>query len=115
MSDVPVFEIESYKLKRIKEVSGSTVNRELTILKAMYNKAIDGEEWGIERKLVNKVDFYQEKNFDVKILSKDEIKRLLETVERSKNPDFKNFLTISLNTGMRKIEVLKLKWANIDF
>jgi len=51
--------IEGYKLHRRKEVSGSTVNRELALLKRMFNLAID---WELFRDInpVRKVKFFRE-------------------------------------------------------
>jgi hypothetical protein len=43
LTDFHPADIEGYKLHRRKEVSGSTVNRELALLKRMFNLAIDWE------------------------------------------------------------------------
>lgn len=43
--------------------------------------------------------------------SAEESRRLLESVGKSIRP----VLIISLNTGMRKNEILSLKWSNVDF
>jgi hypothetical protein len=56
LTDCNPADIEGYKLNRRKEVSGSTVNRELALLKRMFNLAID---WELFRDLnpVRKVKF----------------------------------------------------------
>jgi hypothetical protein len=43
LSEITCVDVEGYKLNRCKEVSGSTVNRELALLKRMFNLAIDGD------------------------------------------------------------------------
>lgn len=41
LADITPPDIEGYKLQRRKKVSGATVNRELALLKRMFNLAID--------------------------------------------------------------------------
>jgi len=69
-------DIEGYKLHRRKEVSGSTVNRELALLKRMFNLAID---WELFRDLnpMRKVKFFRELNTGTRVVSPEEEERLL--------------------------------------
>lgn len=71
LTDFHPADIEGYKLHRRKEVSGSTVNRELTLLKRMFNLAID---WELFRGLnpVRKVKFFKEFNTGTRVLSPEE-------------------------------------------
>jgi len=105
--------IERYKSKRKQEVSGATVNRELACLKSMFSKAID---WGkADQNPVKKVEFFKENNVKERILTDEEIKQLLETASISDSVYLKLFLIVALNTGMRRSEILSLKWENLNF
>ena len=108
--------IENYKLKRKAEktkkkskVSESTINRELALLKTIFNKAV---EWGkIDTNRLIKVKKFKEKQKPMKILKDEEAIRLIDFAL----PHLKPVLIVVLNTGMRKGEILSLKWENIDF
>ena len=100
--------IERYKAKRKTEVSPATVNRDLAFLKTMFNKAV---EWGrLESSPVKNVKKFKEPNSKERILCPDEMKRLIDAANNHLEP----ILIIALNTGMRRGEILSLKWENID-
>jgi len=101
-------DIEKYKADRSKQVAPATVNRELACLKSMYNKAI---EWGkADDNPVRKVKFFRENNQRLRFLEKDEIRKLLENCP----DDIRRVVVIALNTGMRRGEILNLKWTDVD-
>jgi len=102
-------EIEKYKEKRIHLVKPATINRELSCLKTLFNKAI---EWGkLELNPMKKVKLWKENNQRVRYLEKEEIKRLLENCPEYLKP----IVLVALNTGMRQGEILNLQWPDIDF
>jgi integrase len=101
--------IERYKAKRQTEVSPATVNRELACLKTLLNKAC---EWGhISASPASRVRKLRENNGRERILSSQEAGRLIECA----SPEIKPILIMAFNTGMRRNEILSLKWADLDF
>ncbi len=116
LHEITVGDIERFKTKRKKDgLCNSTVNRELAVLKAIFNRAIDSEDYALIRNPVCKVDFLKEDSFRERRLSSDEIKRLLEASVTPWSKYLPLFLTIALNTAMRKSEILSLKWENVNF
>ncbi len=100
--------IEKYKAGRLKEVSPARVNRNLATLKCMFNRAI---EWGkAEDNPVKKVKLLKENNKRLRYLNKEESERLVNTCAKHLKP----IVITALNTGMRKGEILNLKWENVD-
>lgn len=103
-------DIERFRAERIKAGNTqSTTNRSLTLLKKMLNLAID---WGyLKENPVTKVKMFPE--YDVlkeKVLTKEEEQRLLAA-----SPDhLRAIIILALNTGMRRGEILKLRWEDID-
>ncbi|MFH1415080.1 MAG: site-specific integrase [Elusimicrobiota bacterium] len=107
LDTITLLEIEEYKNKRIEAVKGSTVNRELALLKSLYNKAIDWKY--LNSNPVKGIRFFKETG-RIRYLSEDEIKRLLECIDELIKP----VVITGLNTGMRKGEIFNLKWDDID-
>ena len=109
LQEITSLDVEKYKQKRIKEVSPSTVNREMTCLKTIFNKA---KEWGkIKENQISSVKLFKVQNARLRYLEKEEIARLIQAC-----PGYlKAIVTVALNTGMRKGEILSLKWPDIDF
>jgi len=99
--------VERYKAKRKTEVSPATVNREIAFLKTMFNKAV---EWGrLELSPLKNVKKFKEDNGRERILTNEETIRLVEAA----NGHLRPILIIALNTGMRRGEILGLRWENV--
>ena len=100
--------VERFKATVRTPLSPATINRELACLKTMFNKAV---EWGkIEKNLIQAVKKFKENNPRERILTADEARRLIENASESIRP----VLIVALNTGMRRNEILGLKWPNVD-
>ena len=75
ISKINTKQIEDYKLKRLQTVSPANTNRELACLKHMYTKALD---WNYTHENpASRVKLLKEPVRDMKILSKEQIKRLI--------------------------------------
>lgn len=101
-------DIEQYRAERIKEVSKATVNRVLNCLSSLYNRAI---EWGkATDNPMTKVKPFKVANKRIRYLEKEEIDKLLVNCCEHLKP----IVIVALHTGMRKSEILGLKWHDID-
>ena len=106
--EIDPLSIENYKKERITQVKPDTINRELALLRAILNKA---KEWGKLKTPVPKIKLFKVDNKRVRYLETDEEKKLID-----KCPEpLKTIVIIALNTGMRRGEILNLKWQDIDF
>lgn len=110
LTDITPAEIEGYKLHRRGKVSGSTVNRELALLKRMFNLAIN---WDLFLGLnpVRRVKFFQEFNIRARVLSPEEEERLL----RNAAPFLQDLMRFALSTGLRTGEIFSLQWSAVDW
>lgn len=90
--------------------SDARVNRELAVLKHMLNKAV---EWGmleISPFKRGKRLMFKENNHSLRFLSEAEIEALLAACP----PHLRPIVETALLTGMRKEELLSLKWEQIN-
>ena len=100
--------IERFKVSRKAEVSGASVNRELACLKTLLAKAV---EWGkLETNPAARVKKFREKPGRERYLTPEEARRLVDAAA----PAIRPVLVVALNTGMRRGEILGLKWPAVD-
>ena len=108
IQEITTWQIEKYKARRKEEVKPASVNRELALLKHMYSKAV---EWGkIKENPVKKVKLLKGEVRRVRFLMPEEIRILLSNCADHLKP----IVTVALNTGMRKGELLSLKWDQVN-
>lgn len=100
--------------KRKKTRCPSTVVRYMAALSHAFTIAV--KEWGwIEDSPIRKVTKPKESRGRVRFLSEDERIRLLQACRESTNPYLNTIVVLALSTGMRKAEILNLKWSDVDF
>ena len=110
LSKITPRHIEEYKKMRLDKVKPSTINRELICLKHMFTIAAKFGKFD-GKNPVKEIKFFQERQYIMKILDKEEIKRLINV----STGYLRAMIIIALNTAMRKGEILNLRWNDIDF
>jgi integrase len=104
--------IEQYQTERLQKGNKpATVNRLLATLKHMFTKAV---EWDMVEdetlKRVRKAKLLEENNKRLRYLSKEECQNLVACCDKHLRP----IVITALNTGMRKGEILGLRWESVD-
>ncbi|HHT9134604.1 MAG TPA: tyrosine-type recombinase/integrase [Candidatus Avalokitesvara rifleensis] len=108
LSKITPFMVEKYKLARTKEVTRNTINRELDTFGHIFTMAI---KWNkSSRNPVKEVKSYKVENRKERILTLEEIERLLAC----SNGHTRNIIILALNTGMRLREMLNIKWEDVN-
>ena len=109
LTEVTPATIEGYKIDRRAKVSGSTVNRELALLKRMFNLAIAWDLF-LGANPVRKVKPLREFNTGLRVVSPEEEKNLLQNA----SPYLLDLIRFALNTGLRIGEIFSSRWPNVD-
>lgn len=102
-------DVERFKTERAKDVSVATTNRALALLKSMFNRAIEWKK--IKENPCKPVKLFKENNQRLRYLEREEIERLLNNSKGY----LRSIIVTALFTGMRKSEILGLKWVDYDF
>ena len=109
LSDISPSDIDNYKTSRLGNVAPATVNRELQVLRHLFNLA---NRWNkfFGKNPVSVSGLIPVNNQKERILALDEEKRLIAACD----PYLRNIVVMALYTGMRKGEVITLQWENVD-
>jgi integrase len=122
LSEIGYLDLETYRNRRKatltragKTRTDATVNRELSTLRHMLNKAV---EWGmLEHNPFNKGSrlMLKENNHRLRFLTDSEIEALLRACDDLKTytPHLRPIVETALLTGMRREELLSLQWHQI--
>jgi len=104
--------LEQYQTERLNRGNKpATINRHIATIKHMFTKAVDWnmvEEETLKR--IKRVKLLPENNRRLRYLSREECQALIDACKGVT----KAIVTTALNTGMRKGEILGLKWDQVD-
>lgn len=107
-------DISSFRDERLQSVAPSTTVRELAILSHVLEVAI--RDWGLPlaRNVVKLVRRPVIRNGRSRRLTGDEEQRLLDGCDAGKVAFFKTIVILAIESGMRRSEILGLRWSDIS-
>ncbi len=113
ISSITPMEIQKLSNDLAKGSGIYSANRALTLLKTMYNRAI---QWGMfpgpnPAASIPKFKTLSRERF----LHADELPRFFEAVSDEPSRDIREYILLSLLTGARKSNVVAMRWADINF
>jgi len=119
LGDLPIDEVSHHDLEAVlqwlRDERGngpSTLNRHRALWKLLFRHAID--DGVIEGDPTKRLRQLREPPPKDRYLSAHEVERLLRSAETARNPYLLPIITIALATGMRKGEILALRWDDCD-
>ena len=110
LAEIVSMDIEKYKAMRLEDkASLAYINRELACLKCIFNKAIQWKKFYRSNPMKD-VKLFKENNQRVRYLGQTEMFSLLDECK----DELKSIVMVAANTGMRRGEIMALKWDDID-
>lgn len=97
-----------------RKIGTATANRYTQALGHVLTIAVKEWEWISQSPMV-KITKYKEAKGRVRFLSDEERTSLLQACKESDNSHLFKAVVLALSTGARKMEILGLKWSDIDF
>jgi len=104
--------IDKLKIKISKELKPASVRQVLMLLQRTIN-------FGIEKQIIQPINFKLKmpkvNNQKTEKLSNEQLNRLLDVLNSETHNIASPIMKLALYTGMRKSEILSLKWDDLDF
>jgi len=110
--EIAPLDVDRLRFKLTKKLSPQTVKHVLNLFTWTVN-------YGVKKGLCGPLSFHVQKptvdNTKTEDLTPDQLKALLDTLEKSENKQVANLMKLALYTGMRRSELFRLQWKDIDF
>ena len=110
-SEIDPLSVDRLRVKLMKKKSTGTVKNVLELLRRVSN-------YGVKKNLTEGLSFTIEmpkmNNVKTEDLTADQLGGLLQAIDTDEHPQAGNLMKMVLYTGMRRTELFKLKWADID-
>ena len=103
-----------YRDDRITVVTGSSVGSELALMKRVLDTAVKKWGYGIPYNPIKDIEFPKGSTARTRRLLGDEKERLLTAASSQRNIYITSIVEFAIETGMRRSEILKLRWCDVD-
>jgi integrase len=114
LSELQPHHLAAYRDERLQLVKAGTIRRELGLLHHLFDVAM--REWGLPMMTnpLKKVSLPPLRNARIRRLEAGEEEKLQKALSGTRNPYIQPIVSLAIETGLRRREVLELTWSNVD-
>jgi len=114
LSEIGADDFASYRDERLKAIKPSTLKREFAPLRNLFELARD--EWGLplQENPIAKVRLRASQPRRERRLKPGELERICEAAKSCRNRLILPIILTAVSTGMRRSEILRLRWDDLD-
>ena len=107
-------QFSQYQKDRLEKVSVASVHAELSLIKRVLDTAIKQWGYGIVENVIKTMKYSKGNVSRTRRLETDERDKILATAKLQRNDYICSVIEFAIETGMRRSEILKLKWQDIN-
>jgi len=115
LAQITSSKFSEYRDRRLKEVKPGTIKRELVLLKHMFS--IAERDWNIpiRENPLKKLPIIKHQAGRSRRLEEGEFEKIVEAAQKTQNPLVLPMIRFAVATAMRRGEIVRILWADIDF
>ncbi len=114
LSELSIRHFALWRDERLLQVKPNTIMRELRILRVLLDWAKDEQGCLLKSNPARELKVRGTNDARIPHLTKKQEQDLLKQLARSKNPNHLRLTQLALATGMRRSELLSMKWNDLD-
>ncbi|MCU0615005.1 MAG: site-specific integrase [Desulfobacterales bacterium] len=111
-ADIQPLDIDRFRLRTLKGKSPGTIRNVLELLRRIAN-------FGVNKQLCSgfkfRIELPRANNEKIEDLSPEQLKRLMKAIAKDPHPQAGPIMKLALYTGMRRGEIFRLNWKDVDF